>query len=97
METGFSIITNGLIYDFVEGTLLQLCHPHLMYGIGAYLEDTHDVTLHYEVINDEGKVSVLEVTVLFMPDLKYILLIPQDNFIELQILENPEGSFTMSW
>ena len=68
-----------------------------MYGISAYLEDTHDVTLHYEVINDEGKVSVLEVTVLFMPDLKYILLIPQDNFIELQIFENPEGSFTMSW
>ena len=86
METGFSIITNGLIYDFVEGTLLQLCHPHLMYGIGAYLEDNHDVILHYEVINDEGKVSVLEVTDIFITDFKCILLIPQDHLMYLQVL-----------
>ena len=52
-----------------------------MDGIGSSLEETHEGTLHYEVINDKGKVSVLEGNGLFIPDLKCRLLIPQDNFM----------------
>ena len=62
---------------------MQLCHPQLMDGIGAYLEKTDEVTLEYDVINDEGKISFLEGTGLFIPDLKVILLIPQDHFMDL--------------
>ena len=76
---------------------MHIYHPHLMDGIGASLEETHEGALNYEGINDEGKVSVLEVTGVFMPDLKYILMSPQDHFMDLQIVEKPEGSFTVTW
>ena len=65
--------------------------------IGASLEATHEVILHYKVINNEGKVSVLVITGLFMPDLKCILLSPQDHLMDLQILKNLEGYFTVTW
>ena len=68
---------------------MYLCHPHFMDVIVAPLETTYERTLCYEVINDEGKVSVLEVTGLFMPDLKCRLLIHNDHFMDLQILDNP--------
>ena len=32
-----------------------------------------------------------------MPDLKCILLIPQDHFMELQRLDNIEGFFNVTW
>ena len=32
-----------------------------------------------------------------MPDLKCRMLIPQDNLIDLQRLENPQGYFNMTW
>ena len=67
-----------------------------MNGIGASLEATHELILHYEVINDKGKVSVLEGTVILMTDIKCRLLIPQDRLMDPQILNNPEGSFTVS-
>ena len=35
---------------------MQICHNHLMEIIGAYLEESDEGTLHYEVVNDEGKV-----------------------------------------
>ena len=41
-----------------------------MDGIGDSLEATHEVTLHYEVINYEVKVSVMEGTCIFMTELK---------------------------
>ena len=65
---------------------MQLRNPQFMIIIGASLEETHEGTLQYEVINDEGNVSVLEVTSLFMHGLKCRLLIPQYHFMELQIL-----------
>ena len=68
-----------------------------MDGIVSPLEATHEGNLHYEMMNDEGKVSVLEGTDIFMPDLKCRLLIPHDNFIEIQRLDNTEVSFTMTW
>ena len=55
-DIGFSRSATGFRYDFVEGTLVQLCHTHPVNGIGASLEAKHEVTLHYEVINDKGKV-----------------------------------------
>ena len=58
---------------------------------------THELTLHYEVINNEEKFSDLEGTVIFMPELKCRLLIPQYHLMELQRLNNPEVSFTMTW
>ena len=67
-----------------------------MGDIGVSLEATYEVTLQYEVNNDEVGVSVLERTILFMPDLKCRLLIPRDHFMNLQILKNPEGSFTVT-
>ena len=68
-----------------------------MDGISAYLEATHDITLHYEVINDEGKFLILEGTVIFMPNTKCRMLSPQDHFMDLEILGNSEGSFTVTW
>ena len=38
--------------------------------VGASSEATLKVNIHFEVINNEGKVSVLEGTVMFMIDLK---------------------------
>ena len=76
---------------------MQLCHTHLMDGIGASLEAKHDGTLHYEVINYEDKVTVLEGNGIFMPDLKCRLLRPKYHFIELQRFDNPDGSFTVAW
>ena len=68
-----------------------------MDGNGASLEATHELILHYEVINNERKVSVLVVTGLFIPDLNCILLSPQYHLMDIQILKNPEGSFTVTW
>ena len=76
---------------------MQLWYPHLMNVIGASLETTHEVTLHYEVINNEEKVTVLEGTGIFLTDLKCRLLSPQDNFMEIKRLKNPELSFTVTW
>ena len=97
LETYWSRIATGSIYDFVEGTLVQICHTHLLDSIGAYLEATHEGNLQYGVINNEGKVSVLEGTDIFMPGIKCRMLIPQDNFMDMQIIKNPERSFTMNW
>ena len=47
---GCSRSTTGFKDDFVE-SLVQICHPHLMDSIGASLEATYEVNLHYEVIN----------------------------------------------
>ena len=58
-----------------------------MDGIGVSLEKMNEVTLHYEVINDKCNFSVLEQNGIFMPDLKYRLLIPQDHFMDFQRLE----------
>ena len=97
LDNGCSRSATGFRDDFVDGNIVWLCHTHLMKGIGASLEATHEVTLHYEVINYKGKVSVLEGAGLFMPDLKYRHLIPKDNFMDLQRLKNLEGSFTATW
>ena len=86
LDTCFSRSATGFRYDFVEGTLAQLFHPHLMGGIGSTLEENHERTLHYEVINYSGKVSVLEGTDIFMPDLKCRILSPKDHFVYLQYL-----------
>ena len=64
--------------------------------IGDSLEATYELTIQYEVITNKGKFSALEGTGIFIPELKCRLLIPQDNFMELQILENIEGSFTVT-
>ena len=68
---------------------MRLFHTHLMDGIGASLEETHKGNLHYEIINDEGEVSVLEGTGIFMSELKCRLLTTQYHFMELQRLKNP--------
>ena len=72
------------------GTLVRQSYPHLMDVIGASLEETHELTLHYEVIKNKGKISVLEGTGLFMLDLKCRILIPHDRFTYLQRLKNPD-------
>ena len=97
LETGFSRSANGFKYDFVEGTLMQLCHTQLMDIIGDYLESTNEATIHYEVINNDEKVSIPEGTGLFMTDLKCRLLIPQDNFMDIQRLNKPEVPFAVNW
>ena len=51
LDTGCSRSATGFIYDFWGGTIVHLCHTHLMGGIGASLEATHEVTLHYEMKN----------------------------------------------
>ena len=61
------------------------------------MEVTLERTINYEVINDEWKLSVLEGTGIFMTDLKFRLLIPQDHFMYLQILDNLKGLFTVTW
>ena len=68
-----------------------------MDGVGDTLEATHKVTSHYEFIIDEGEVSFLEGTCLFVPDIKFRMLVPQDHFIDPQILENEEGSLIVTW
>ena len=83
LDTGWSRSDTRFRDEFMEGTLVRLCHPHLMDKIGAPLEANNDETLHYEVINDKGEVSVLEGTGLFMPDLKFRLFYPQGHFMEL--------------
>ena len=96
LDTGFYRNYTLFRDDLVEGALARLFHAHLMDGIGASLESNHEGTLHHKVIHNEGKVSVLEVTGIFMPELKGILLIPHDNFMELQRLNNPETSFNVT-
>ena len=64
--------------------------------IGASLEANHEGTLQYEVINDEGNVSVLEGISLFMSEINFRLLIHKDHFMELQRLYNSEDSFTVN-
>ena len=76
---------------------MHICHPHIVDVISASLEATNEVTLCYKVINYEGKVSVLEVTGLFMLDLNCRLLRPQYHFMEPQRLNNPEISFSVTW
>ena len=39
----------------------------------------------------------MEGTGILMPNLKCILLIPEDHFMDLQRLENPEGSSIVTW
>ena len=68
---------------------MQICHPHLMGVIGVSLEENYEVTLHYEVVNYEGNISVMESTGILITDLNYTLLRPQDHFMDLQRLENP--------
>ena len=97
LETGFSRSATGFICEFLEGGIVWLFHTRLMYRIGASLETNHEVTLYYIVINDERNFSVLGGTDLFMNYLKYKLLIPQDTFMEIQILKNSGGSFTVTW
>ena len=97
LDIGCYRIATGFRNEFLEGTLVWLCHTHLMGRIGASLEANHEGTPQYGVIKDKGKVSVLKGTGILITDLKYRLLIPQDHFIELQILKNPEGSFNMNW
>ena len=58
-----------------------------MNGSGASLEAIHEGTIHYEVINNEVKVSFLEDTRIFVPNLKCRLLIPQDHFMDPQRLK----------
>ena len=65
--------------------------------VGASSEATLKVNIHFEVINNEGKVSVLEGTGIFIPEIKCRLLSPQDRFMELHILENTEGPFNVTW
>ena len=65
--------------------------------IGASLESTYELTLHYEVNNNEVKVSFLEVTGIFIPELKCRLFVPQDTFMEIQRLKNSEGYFAVTW
>ena len=60
-----------------------------MDSIGDSFEATHEGTLHYELINDEGGVLGMEGTGIFMPEIKCRLLIPKDNFMEFQRLEKP--------
>ena len=97
LDTGCSRKNNGFRDEFVEGILVPLYHPHPMDVIGASSEATHWVTLHYEYIHHEGTVSILEGTGLFILKLKCRLLIPQEQFMKLQRLKKPEGSFTMTW
>ena len=97
LDNGCSISATGFRDDFVERTLVQIYHTHLMEGIVDSLEATQQGTLYYEVINDEGKFSVLEGTDIFMPDLKCRLLGPQDHFMDLQRLDNQEGFSTVTW
>ena len=97
LETGCYISATGFRYKFVEGTMVQICHTNLMYVINAPLEEINGITLNYEVINDEGNVSIMEGTGIFMTELKFRLLIPQDNFMDLQRINNPYGSFTINW
>ena len=59
LATGCSRSYTGFRCDFLEGDIVQLCHTYLMGGIGTSLGETHKLILHYEVINDEGGVSVL--------------------------------------
>ena len=81
----------------MESTLVQICHTRLMEGIGASLEETHELTLNYEVINCEVFVSVLEGTGILMPDLKCMILSHKDNIMDLQRLKNPDVPYTVTW
>ena len=68
-----------------------------MDGVGDTLEATHKVTSQYEFIIDEGEVSFLEGTCLFVTDTKFRMLVPQDHFIDLQRLKNAQGSLIVTW
>ena len=67
-----------------------------MDGTSDPFEENHEVTIKYKVIIDEGNVSVLEGTDIFMPDIKCKILSPQDNLMYIQRLDNPEGYFTVT-
>ena len=88
---------NRFINDFVKGTLVWIYDPNITDVICASLEAIHELTLHYELINVEDKVSVLEGTGLFMFGLKYRLLSTQDHFMDLQRRKKTEGSSTVTW
>ena len=59
LDTGWSRSDTGFIYEFMEGNLVQLYQIHLMDVIGDSLKSPNEWTLHYEVINEKRKFSVL--------------------------------------
>ena len=49
LNNGWYRSATRCINDFLEDTLNQICHTHLMDGICTSLEATHEETLQYEV------------------------------------------------
>ena len=64
--------------DFSQGTLQVLDQPVPMDGVAGQLKATHTGIVRYEVLNQQGSVSVLEAKAYYVPDLTCRLLSPQD-------------------
>jgi hypothetical protein len=77
MDTGCSKICTGQETDFIPGSLADLAEAMSMDGIAGMLTSYKQGRVRYEVINDEGGLSVLECEAYYLPALKFRLFSPQ--------------------
>ena len=83
IDTGCSRSASAFEDDFIEGTLVPLREPFTLSGIAGSCVATHQGKLHYEVIDDDGKIATLQMDGLLMKDLGCRLYSPQMHFSEL--------------
>jgi Reverse transcriptase (RNA-dependent DNA polymerase) len=95
MDTGCSYVTSGFEADF-GGTLETLSSPLQLDGIGGSLFATKRGRFRYEVINDDGKIEILEGTGYYMPELKCRLFSPQVWAQELEETGKGTSSFSVN-
>ena len=79
-DTGCSRSVTGFKQDFVPGTLKSLNKPVMLDGISGSLSANQHGLARFEVFDDDGKICVLEQTMLYMPELKCRLWSPQFYF-----------------
>ncbi len=83
VDTGASRSVTGYKEDFVPGTLKPLKSQMHFEGIAGNLSATHQGLSRLETFDDDGKLTIVEHTALYVPGLKCRLFSPQSYLQEL--------------
>jgi hypothetical protein len=94
MDTGCSKICTGHETDFIPGSLVDLAEPMSMDRIAGMLTSFKKGRVRYEVINDNGGLSVLECEAYYLPALKFRLFSPQ---VFPQERNERGGEYRLKW
>jgi hypothetical protein len=95
IDTGCTDTSTGFRDDFKAGTLKEMKVPRPMAGAGGMTFATHEGTVAFEVLADNGTVHPLETTSYFVPGLDCRLLSPQTYFIEQKKRNNTKCKLEM--